>query len=207
MYIHIFVYTQYFSVWLDTRGQQEILTFSGLSLAPWWRAVLLLEGAKQQGLEVDRNFHGVTWLEIGWCFFSADVLWVPGYNIQRSKNLKQTSKKHWRSRHVFFLKYERRILAFVDCFYHTSGHQWLGGCTYSHRGCWYRTWLTLLGENVANRGYTTQACQAGKKWVWNLMAKNGSGMLTILFWLSFGINLYTHLQLLFYLYKYIFLKS
>eukprot|EP00434_Breviolum_minutum_P025959 symbB.v1.2.022951.t1/scaffold2067.1/size90749/11 len=40
-------------------GQPEMPTFSGLSLAPWWRALLLLEGAKQRGLEVDRNFHGV----------------------------------------------------------------------------------------------------------------------------------------------------
>ena len=37
-------------------------TFSSLSLAPWCLVVLLLEGTKQQGLEVDRNF-GVTWLD------------------------------------------------------------------------------------------------------------------------------------------------
>ena len=29
------------------------------------------------------------------------------------------------SRNVFF-EYGTRILAFVDCFYHKSGHQWLG---------------------------------------------------------------------------------
>lgn len=65
VYLHIYVYTQYFNAPLGTRGHPEMPTFSGLSLAPWWRAVLLLEGAKQQGLEVDRNFHGVTWLDIG----------------------------------------------------------------------------------------------------------------------------------------------
>lgn len=118
------------------------------------------------GWRLDDDFF--LFLLMAWC--------IPGCNIQRSKNLKQKSTKALNVKKCVFFEYGTRILAFVDCFLSQVGTSmaWRLTLYLPHRGSWYRTRLTLLGENVANRGYTTQASQAGKNWCetwWWKMAK------------------------------------
>ena len=107
-------------------------------------------------------------LLIAWC--------IPGYNIQRSKNLKQKSTKDFEGQDVcfFWIWNENPCICWLFLSQAGTSMTWRLMLYLPHRGCWYRTRLTLLGENIANRGCTTQASQAGKKWCetwWWRMAK------------------------------------